>query len=123
MQKLRASGAPWSRRAAVALVIAGLGMTAPDALAGPLGPVALAPGLGCGVHDGAQPATRTVLRPKLVRAERVKPLRPRRAVPAAPARAPAEDPPAVVQHAFYACAALPLPAITGWVAVGPLRRA
>jgi hypothetical protein len=28
-----------------------------------------------------------------------------------------------VLHAFYACAALPLPAGRGWVVVGPLRRA
>ncbi|WP_431267225.1 hypothetical protein [Dankookia sp. P2] len=81
------------------------------------------PSLGCGVQDGAQPAVRTVLRPSLVRAERVKPRRRPRAVPSAPAPTPEAEPPAVVQHAFYACAALPLPVRSGWVAVGSLRRA
>jgi hypothetical protein len=42
-------------------------------------------------------------------------------VPAAPA--PKPEPPAAVLHAFYACAALPPPAGSGRVAVGPLRRA
>jgi hypothetical protein len=58
-----------------------------------------------------------------VRAERVTPRRPKRTLPAAPAPVPAAEPLAVVRHAFYACAALPLPAGPGWVAVGPLRRA
>ena len=67
------------------------------------------------------PRRRPALRPVLVRADRVKLRRPKRAVPAAPA--PKPEPPAAALHAFYACAALPLPAGPGWVAVGPLRRA
>jgi hypothetical protein len=81
----------------------------------------LTPGPGCGAQGGARPAASAALRPVPVRAERVKPRRSERAVPAAPL--PAPEPPAAVLHAFYACAALPLPAGPGWVAVGPVRRA
>ena len=122
MQMLRASGTRWSRPVAIGLVIAGLGIAGPDAMAGPIDAMSLTPGLGCGAQGGAHPAAPAALRPVLVRADRVKPRRSKRAVPAAPAPKRPE-PPAAVLHAFYACAALPLPAGTGWVAVGPLRRA
>jgi hypothetical protein len=123
MQMLRGSGTPWRRHATIGLVIAGLGLTGSPAMAGPAGAVPLAPGLGCGVQDGAQPAVRTVLHPRLVRAERAKPRRSPRVVPSAPAPVPEAELPAVVLHAFYACAALPMPVKSGWIAVGPLRRA
>jgi hypothetical protein len=121
MQMPCANGTPWWRRVAIGLVIAGLGMAGQGALAGPIDAVPLAPGPGCGAQGGARPAAPAVLRPVLVRADRVKPRRSKRAVPAAPA--PKPEPPPAVLHAFYACAALPLPAGPGWVAVGPLRRA
>jgi hypothetical protein len=123
MQMLRGSGTPWSRHVAIGLVIAGLGIAGPDAMAGPIDAVSLTPGPGCGARGGAHPAAPAVLRPVLVRADRAKPRRSKRAVPAAPAPKPAPESPAAVLHAFYACAALPLPAGPGWVAVGPLRRA
>jgi hypothetical protein len=130
MQMLRASGTPWLRHVAIGLVIAGLGIAGPDALAEPIdtvppapGVMPLAPGPGCGAQGGAHPAVPAALRPALVRADRVKPRRSKRAVPAAPAPVPPPEPPAVVLHAFYACATLPLPTGPGWVAVGPLRRA
>ena len=93
-------------------------------MAGPVETLPLAPGPGCGPQGGAQPAAPAALRPALVRAERAKPpRRSKRAVPAAPRPIPVPEPAATVLHAFYACAALPQPAGSGWKAVGPLRHA
>ena len=136
MQTLCASGTPWRRRAAIGLVIAGLGVSGP-ALAGPIDIMPLTPGPGCGVRSGAGQAAPAALRPGFVRAELTRaakpvPRRMKRGVPARtrPAQPPSAppptvllEPPATALHAFYACAALPLPAKPGWLAVGPQRRA
>src|SRR4051794_32300273 len=124
MEKLRASESPWRRLAAIGLVTVGLALPGSDGLAAPLDDLSLTPGPGCGAPDSLP----TALRPRLVRAERAKPgvpHRKRHAAPVAPVPQPVEDPPAVLLHAFYTCAAVPLTAQRvgrGWLAVGPVQK-
>lgn len=106
------SGPPWRRRAALAILLAGL------ALPGNAGadPGQLAAPAGCGISNGWSVA----VRPSLVRSDAARPAAPRR-----PGLVPAAEPPPALRHAFYSCTVQPtlaVPVGAGWLAVGPVLR-
>lgn len=125
MQIAHTGGAPWRHRFAIGLVVTGLGILGPAAMAASVDTLPLAPGPGCGILGGAQLAAPAALRPALVRAERARPRRSKRPMPVAPRATPvpAPEPAAALLHAFYACAALPELIGPGWKAVGPMQHA
>ena len=116
MERFGARAPSWCRYLRVALVAGGVallplshgGAAEADRLS------LLSPGLGCGQDQGAAGAGLLA---------RVRQPRQRAAAPVAP---PAEEEgPALLLHAFYACAGRtpgPVPMGAGWLAVGPVRR-